>query len=577
MPRHRTPGHRTPARPATPTSLLDQAVALVHTFGHGVAERKLELLRALERGELPRARDVLRLHELLCFSRAYPDDRRVLRRVERMLAGFARRPDLVRHAGALEDSGIAGTVTRFRFFSPTADWLVERWPDRVRIDWPRFDADALEPWLPHLVHPAQVPALDEYDMPMREWLEWLKSRAETDAAFLVRRFRRLPMSEPARETLYDQLDPPLILEPGPDTPSRTAARWKRSGVHAQKRALSHERPGAAQWTCLRPRRVHAVSAREGQRLIDLARAAMVTRSRDLYAFTNGDPLDVRVVDFGDGLEFACIGTKPDRRLLLEAVYGYLTLKNGVPIGYVLTAALFGSAEIAYNVFDTWRGAEAGAVYARVLAMTRWLYGCDAFTIVPYQLGEGNDEALESGAWWFYQKMGFQPRERAAIRLMRHELARMRRDPAHRSSLAVLRRLARANLHLDLGRRRPDVLGELPLANVGLHAGRFLAERFNTDREAAERCASEAQRLLGAGPDESWSASERESWSRWAPVIGMLPGVGRWSPIERRKLVDVVRAKGGQRESDFVRAFDAHARLRAALRRLAHAPPPRPRP
>jgi len=47
--------------------------------------------------------------------------------------------------------------------------------------------------------------------------------------------------------------------------------------------------------------------------------------------------------------------------LLESVYGFLTLKNGIPIGYVLVSALFGSSEIAYNVFETYRGGEAGAV------------------------------------------------------------------------------------------------------------------------------------------------------------------------------------------------------------------------
>src|SRR5260221_8761885 len=49
------------------------------------------------------------------------------------------------------------------------------------------------------------------------------------------------------------------------------------------------------------------------------------------------------------------------RSLLESVYGFLTLKNGVPMGYVLTSALYHSAEVAFNVFDTFRGAEAGPV------------------------------------------------------------------------------------------------------------------------------------------------------------------------------------------------------------------------
>jgi hypothetical protein len=35
-----------------------------------------------------------------------------------------------------------------------------------------------------------------------------------------------------------------------------------------------------------------------------------------------------------------------------------------------------------------------------------LFDVDSFTINPYQLGDGNDEALASGAWWFYYKFGF---------------------------------------------------------------------------------------------------------------------------------------------------------------------------
>jgi hypothetical protein len=278
---------------------------------------------------------------------------------------------------------------------------------------------------------------------------------------------------------------------------------------------------------------------------------------------------VRLVDFGDGLQFACIGALPERRLLLEAVYGYLTLRNGVPTGYVLNSALFGSAEIAYNVFETFRGAEAAGVYARVLAMTRHLFGSDAFTVYPYQLGgAGNEEGLRSGAWWFYQKLGFRPRDPGALRLMRRELARLAARPARRSSRATLEQLGEHNVYLHLGEPRPDVIGVLPLARVGLAVTKSLAGRFGADRErAADECAREAARRLGARPGRDWSADERVAFRRWAPLVTLLPGLERWSPADRRALLAVIRAKGGRRESDFVRRFDAHRRLRAAVREL----------
>jgi hypothetical protein len=57
----------------------------------------------------------------------------------------------------------------------------------------------------------------------------------------------------------------------------------------------------------------------------------------------------------------------------------------------------------------------------------------------------------------------------------------------------------------------------------------------------------------------------------APLVVGLPGVSSWSRSERRALAGVVRAKGGRRESDFVKRFDAHPRLGRAVLRLLSRP------
>jgi hypothetical protein len=247
----------------------------------------------------------------------------------------------------------------------------------------------------------------------------------------------------------------------------------------------------------------------------------------------------------------------------------LTLKNGVPIGYVLISALFGSSEIAYNVFETFRGGEAGFVYGRVLATARHLFGSDSFTIYPYQLGDGNDEALQSGAWWFYAKLGFRPRDAGALALMRAEQARMKARPGHRSSLATLRRLAGHNVYYHMGREREDVIGLLPLDAIGLAVTDALAARFGADRSAAtSTCTREAAALLGLRSTRSWTRGELLALRRWAPLVLILPGIERWHRDERRALAEVVRAKGGRRESDGVRLFDRHRKLRAALLKLS---------
>ena len=591
----------------TPLRALTTLEAVLHTYGGDAARTKLGALERLDRATLPNAAAVRRLHEALCFLRAYPDSWIVERRVLAMLEGFAARRDLAHFRARLTDSGIAGTAIRFRFFSAMALWLAERWPRRLAIEWNAFEhRDRLETFLPLLALGAEQPGLDEIDLGLRGWFRTLAGSEEDEAAFLVRRFHAMPAASEVVEKLWDELDPPLVLRPAseartprrprgratapaasaasattppePPLPSRTLAFAPRTPRALQTTPLARSRPDLRAVLDAAPRGMRACSPQEGAALIDLARAAMVTRSRDLDAFSYGDPRDVRLVDWGEGLAFACVGVQPARRLMLEAVYAFLTLKNGVPIGYVLNSALFHSAEIAYNVFDTYRGAEAAAVYAKVLAMVRHLFGADTFTIFPYQLGDGNDEAIESGAWWFYRKLGFTPRARAAVSLMRAEESRMRRRPTHRSSAATLRRLARRNLYFSLGAERDDVIGELELAGVGLAVTRFLARNWGEDRTRAEReCVAEASRRLGLPGDArafaGWTNDERAGWRRWAPLVCIAPDLESWSSDEKRRLVEVIRAKGARRESDFVRAFDSHARLRetiVAIARRAHA-------
>ncbi len=512
-----------------------------------------------------------RLHECLCFLRAHPDDAALLAAVTALLDGFHRRADLRRHRRALAESGIAGTSLRYSFFADTARWLSQRLPGALRVRWRGYaNADLLLQRLPLLATWSETPGLDEADLSARAWVRRLAGPGTTDADFLIARCQRLGRTAAEREAFFEELDLEFELDLRPESgaPSRTRALLPDRPVHFQTVPLRRERPDLRA-ALRRPARMVAVDAADGQRLIDLAREAMVLRHRDLDAFAYGDPRDVRRYDCGDGLEFAVIGMRPERRLLLEAVYAYLTLKNGVPIGYVLTSGLFGSSEIAYNVFDTWRGGEAGLVYGRVLAVTRQLYGSDTFTVFPYQLGgEGNQEGLRSGAWWFYQKLGFRAREPEVLATMQRELAAMARRQDHRTPVATLQRLAAHNVYWSVGRARDDVIGVFPLANIGLAVTDLLARRFGADRERGERvCADEAAALCGLRGWRRWPADAALWWRRWAPLV-LLLGVAEWTAAERRALVEVVRQKGGRRESDYVRALAGHRPLRAALRRLA---------
>jgi hypothetical protein len=550
-------------------SVLKELELIKGRFGGKAAGCKLDLLTLLEKAVLLRSKEVLRLHEVLCFLRAYPDSPEVLGQVERMLEKFSDRRDLKRHRKALANSGIAGTVITFPFFWFTAYWLAQRWPDRISIDWSGFDKkDRLADMLHLLVTYTESTALDELSHSPREWINHLKGPTETDADFLIRRFKKLVSSSFGRETTYESLDIPIRLATGPGTPNRTHARYPKSPIVFQDRPLARVRTTFRREIRNCPITVRSLPAGDARTMIHLAREAMVTRSRDLDVFEHADERDIRLVTCDRGYQFACIGVVPERRLMLESVYGFLTLKNGVPIGYLLVGSLFNSSEVAFNMFETVRGAESGLIYSRVLAMVKHLFGSDTFMVPPYQLGHNNQEALESGAWWFYYKLGFRPKDAGVRRLLKTELRKIKRHPRHRTDIATLNELSSENMYLSLNSRRKDVMGEISLGDIGLKVAHYLAERFGADRELGLRaCSAEAIRRLGVRSFKRYSAGELLTWKRWSPLVMLLDGVDGWTPAEKHALVEVVRAKGGRRESRFVELFNRHRRLQRAILRL----------
>jgi len=544
-----------------PASDLSRLESLRATYGDRAAATKLELLRVLDATHINSAARVARLHEVLCFLRAYPDDQRVLAKVTRMLEGFERRADLRQYRDELTDSGIAGTDIHYRFFWSTALWLAQRWPERLTLE--RDDEEAIERLdkaLPLILPAAATEWFNAGTLPALPVVDRLRD-AQTDASYVVTHLARMPGDGFTREAFADALDLPFVLSPGRDTPSRTLAHFPSVPTAFQQGPLMRHRPDLREAVKTGPKAVRLLSPEAGAQLIELARASMVTRERDLMAFEYGDPQDVRLVDDGDGLAFGFCGVIPERRFLLPALYGALTLKNGVPIGYVQVETIGRFAAISFNTFETWRGAETAHVFSRLLAAVHRLFGATSLSIEPYQLGHDNAEGIETGAWWFYYKLGFRPKASVARRLVSQELARQRDDPAYRSSEEALLKLAEWHLFFELDSARSH--GLPPVQEILHQAVLTLAARGAGER-AEQSCERDALERTGLKSLDGFTADERLAWKRWAPIVASLPEIARWSPAERRAVAEVVRAKGARRETTFVEKFAQHPKLVKAL-------------
>jgi hypothetical protein len=534
-------------------------------YGAGIAGRRLQLLRRLDRTRLKSAAAVQRLHEALCFLRAYPDDAAVHAQVERMLARFAQRADLRAHRDELAATGIAGTTHWFPYFWPTARWAVERWPALLSFD--RSDreaADNLLKALPLLASPLEAAAIKERKLDGFAAIDHLRGR-QTDAAFVVRRVAALPASELVREAIYDAINPSCRLQPGRSaadmTLSRTLDRWPVKPVYRTAPFASGRADLRAELQRA-PRTFRCLPPRAGARLLDLARRALAVRQRDLDAFAWGNERDVWWVDDFDGRAYALIGMQPARRAPVAAIYGTLYLQNGVPVGYGQSDHVGHACALSFNVFDTFRGSEASQVLARLMAALHAVFGATSFSVEPYQLGQDNDEGIASGAWWFWFKHGFAPRDPQSIRVVRAEQQRLARNPAQRSSEVTLRTLARWHLFFELDPAQPTPLP--PLADLGLRAATTLAALGDDRDTALARCVRQAQHACGLRSERKLSPAERDAWQQWAPLLALLPALPRWSLADRQAVCSLIAAKAAPSEREYVLRLAAHARLRHAL-------------
>jgi hypothetical protein len=228
-------------------------------------------------------------------------------------------------------------------------------------------------------------------------------------------------------------------------------------------------------------------------------------------------------------------------------------KNGVPAGYVELLSLFERAEVGFNLYYTFREGESAWLYARILRLYRQVLGVTCFSVDPYQIGHQNPEAVDSGAFWFYRKLGFRPADPEVARLVEREERRMGRSPGYRSSKATLERLANGYLlYSDAADGR--AWDRFRVRNIGLAVEREIASRYRGDPHAMRQAAqAKAAGILGV-----------KGSNDLALVLSLIPELAKWTAEEKAAAVKILRAKEGGPEAHYLRLMQRHARMRAAF-------------
>jgi len=158
-------------------------------------------------------------------------------------------------------------------------------------------------------------------------------------------------------------------------------------------------------------------------------------------------------------------------------------KNGVAIGYFEGLSLFERMESGFNLYYTFRDGETAWLYARILNVMHHFVGVTAFSLDPYQIGFENEEGIESGAFWFYRKLGFRPTDRDVLELALREEEKIRTRKGYRTAAATLRKLARSPMIFELDKKRIGDWDRFQIRKIGFKAQRGLSAE---EKQALEK-------------------------------------------------------------------------------------------
>jgi hypothetical protein len=603
-----------------PDQLLAQLEAAKSHFVPGHAEIVAKLLSRLSRLQLVNTRQLIRFHEVLLFLRAFPHVGSLVPRVEHLLNTFHQRIAKICAANAdmslfddFDTSGIAGTTMQDTLSFDAARWLADRIPRNVEIAWSDYWDDYQAERSRTNTWPRFIPLLEEdvdveANIPWQRWFDTARGR-QNPLLWVLNQFEKLPLAPRERAELYDSLRLPLRwnLENLKLSRTRNWHRPRRFYIHKApllKRSdvcLAHELSQSAP-------RLEKLSSAAGESVMNAIREVMAVRYRELYGTTLGDLHSVVRADLGRGVVMYFWGLAPTCRLPLRAYVAGYTLKNGVPINYIEAIGLCEWLEVGFNTFYTYRQGETAWIYAQALRCLCALTHATCISIYPYQIGENNDEAIDSGAFWFYRKLGFRSGRADLQKLCEREEEKIAANPEYRTPPRILKRLAEAHMFYELpdaklrtqadakprtnpdtdrfvsghAFRRADRIAKVKPAlaadcsgpwdtfstrNLGLRISRRMAEHFNGDHQQIRNFSAAAVIQALKINIVRWTPAQHKSLEDWSLVLALIPNLARWTPNEKHQLTKIIRAKTAPNEMPFLHQSQRHPRLRTELLRL----------
>ena len=550
---------------------LKRLIELRTVFDSGSGDIKLPLICSMAKFANPTIKQLMSYHELLLFMVAYPDSgeiyQKAIEELKRISKTLKKQSTSNKAKKVLEETGMAYSEVTVPPSLSGAAWMIRKLGKDVTAEWDSELIDKIGPQLSLFALPSETDGLTNNHYDAMDWmrikagdvknkqphllLQWLVQSVKTTFPVLQQ-----------QDQFWEQLAINTRVRLRDPSVSRTLNLLPVTNPFIQNTPLLRT-TDIIQYLSEKNIRIVQPDESRTKSILSSDKAALLARGRETDPVTYAEK--VTEVILGRGLTVYLLTMHPDRRLPLENYTGFVAYKNGIPVGYG-GGWIFGfRCEIGVNIFESFRGGENYLLFAGIMKAYHAVFSVKRFSVAPYQFGEGNPEGIQTGAYWFYYKLGFRSAEKEIAAMAEKEARKMKQHKNYRSSEKTLLRFTESPLYLSIESKyhitEPAVLG--------ICISKWIAAEFQGDNTKALQYSFDSlMKKIPASVYKKWNTSEKQSFRSLAPLICMTGYHLKMTGRATMTLAEMMKEKGNdeirhtrllQQNKSLMKAFDAAAK------------------
>ncbi|MBL7923167.1 MAG: hypothetical protein JNL88_03115 [Bacteroidia bacterium] len=552
--------------------LVAELTHLRSSFEPAHLKLKERLLLQLQDSPIERPATLFALHECLLFLLAHPHSAAFAGMTQTLLdkvcGGIRKHIRTSGKEGLFEHSGLGGTHVVACFSFELLQWLLSKFPGKIAFDsFGATEEQVSATLLPLLPWPLREHFSEGEHHSSTHWMdESVSPDRYKQLQFIVALYEHAGMPQALRNRYFDQLE--IFVDVDLEAlPGRSEIRGRKRALYFHREPLLRKADPALILAEKLPPAV-PMKEKEKEQLLQSIRWQLLCLYRETDPASYADLNDLEVYDAGRGMDIVLLGMDAPHRHPLDTYIGFMAFKNRLPYAYGGAWMLGKMAKIGINVFPSYRGGESAWFFAQLMRVYKQVFQPEYFVAEPYQVGRHNPEGIETGAFWFYYRLGFRPVQKKLRDLAAKEYSRLQADRQYKSSHRFLEKLVEDEMVLvtDGGSALPE--GKYDTSALSGALTKYIRQRYKGDAQKALR---ESVSALCAGlriSNEGVYRNLLPGLEKIALYLQAGGGIGKWNSSEKQDLLNMIAEKALGRDSSYAKAFARHERLGTLLGKLA---------